>query len=74
MPPTRDDRNDIAELSQLIQRIEVLEAANEQIQPIITTVNASKLLGRILFILGGIIVGGATVYSALSGWLTAHLR
>lgn len=54
------------------QRLEDLQrqvqADHDAIKPLLDLYNASKIIGRILVIIGGIAVGAATIFTALSGY------
>ena len=68
----------VVRLDEVVKRVETLEAElakqEAQLEPIIQTLNAGKLLGKILFVLGGIVLGVASLWGALSGWIGAHLK
>lgn len=59
------------------QRIDDLQrqvqADHDAIKPLLDLYNASKIIGRILVIIGGIAVGAATIFSAVSGYW-GHLK
>ena len=63
---------------EILKRFEILEAElakqQAQLDPIVQTLNAGRLLGKILFVLGGIVVGAVTMWGTLSGWIGSHLK
>ena len=44
------------------------------VQPILDLYNASKLIGKILVVIGGLTVGAITVWTALADWIWRHWK
>ena len=44
------------------------------VKPIVALYNAGVVIGKLLWIIGGLIVGTATVWAAISGWLSGHWK
>ena len=63
---------------QLERRISELENdlrdEKEALQPLVNLYNAGSLIGKILIISGGAIVGAATIWSSISGYIGAHWK
>ena len=51
-----------------------LEADEAKMQPLIDVFNAGKMLGKILFVTGGVIAGIAAIWTALVGWVAGHVK
>ena len=49
-----------------------LKEEREQVKPLLDLYNAGKIIGRILVILGGLVVGIVTIGSAVVGWFNGH--
>lgn len=43
-------------------------------KPIVDLYKAGSILGKFLVIAGGFIVGAATVWAAISGWISSHWK
>lgn len=52
---------------------EMVKKDQAAMQPIISTFDAGRLLGRIFFVLGGIASGIAAMYAAWSLWFKGHV-
>jgi len=64
MPPHRS----------LEDRLIDLERFQAEAKPIVDLYKAGTIIGKILWVVGGIIVGGTAVWAAISGWITSHLK
>jgi hypothetical protein len=51
-----------------------LQRLQTDTKPIVDFYNAGTKLGKLLWVAGGIIVGVATVWAAISGWVTSHWK
>ena len=63
---------------EMAAHIEVLEEKMDDqekaLKPIIEFFNAGRMLGKIMFVAGGMIVGMATIWGVISGWVGSHLK
>jgi uncharacterized protein YjgD (DUF1641 family) len=64
--------------AELVRRIDELEEQikeeREAIQPLLNLYNASKIVGKIFVIIGGILTGGAMIFSTTADFFTRHWR
>lgn len=64
MPPHRS----------LEERVADLEKDQDDVKSIVALYNAGTVIGKILWVVGGVIIGAATIWAAISGWITNHLK
>lgn len=50
------------------------EKLQSKVQPLVELYNAGAIIGKLLWIVGGLTVGIATVWAAISGWVTSHWK
>ena len=46
----------------------------DELEPMVAFFNAGRMMGRILFIVGGIITGIVSIWAGLSNWFSVHLK
>jgi hypothetical protein len=73
MPPHRslDDRLFDLERELETEKRERKELENS-VKPILDFYSAGTLIGKLLWIIGGIVTGSAAVWAVISGWVTNH--
>lgn len=68
-----DDR--LTDIERALADLERRESRVEnEVRPLVDFYNAGTLVGKLLWIIGGLIVGVTTVWAALSGWITSHWK
>lgn len=71
--PNRSWDERLAEVERMIgEEKRARQQLQNEVKPIVDFYNAGSLIGKVLWILGGLIVGAATVWAAISGWVTSH--
>jgi hypothetical protein len=68
MPPHRSYEERLADLEREQLRIKT------EVKPILDFYSAGTIIGKLLVIVGGLIVGAATVWAAISGWVSSHWK
>lgn len=69
------ESGDVSALTVRVSELEdKLEKERLAVQPILDFWNASKLLGRLLVILGGMAVGAITIWKIVGDWVAAHIK
>lgn len=57
-------------LLRVVEVEEKLDRERKEVKPLLDLYNAGKIIGRILVILGGLIVGVATIGNSVIGYFT----
>jgi hypothetical protein len=68
MPPHRSYEERLADLEREQLRLKT------EVKPILDFYSAGTIIGKLLVIVGGLIVGAATVWAAISGWVSSHWK
>lgn len=75
MPPHRSFDERLADL----QRDLDIERRKRQelqvsVKPLLNFYSAGTVIGKMLWIIGGILTGAAVIWAAISGWITSHWK
>jgi hypothetical protein len=68
MPPHRSYEDRLADLEREQQKLK------SQVKPIVDLYSAGTLIGKLLWVIGGILTGAAVIWAAISGWITSHWK
>jgi hypothetical protein len=65
-------------LSDLQRDLDIERRKRQELQisvkPLLDFYSAGTLIGKLLWVIGGILTGAAVIWAALSGWITSHWK
>lgn len=75
MPPHRSWDDRFADLERAVgEEKREREKLQTAVKPIVDFYSAGTLVGKLLWIIGGIITSAAVIWAAFSGWITSHWK
>jgi hypothetical protein len=75
MPPHRSFDERLASLERLLDdEKEAREKLQTEVKPIVDFYTAGTTIGKLLWIIGGILTGAAVIWASFSGWITSHWK
>jgi hypothetical protein len=75
MPPHRSYEDRLGDLERALDTEKrERQKFQTEVKPILDFYSAGTGIGKLLWIIGGFIVGAAAVWTAISGWISSHWK